>query len=84
MGLFRLLFIGALIYLVFRLVKGVLGSNKAIDRRRPDGVIDEMVQDPNCKTYVPRRDAHRRRVAGNEYYFCSRACADNYEKEMKR
>ena len=84
MGFFRLLFFGALIYLVFRLIKGALGSRKGIDRRRTNGVIDEMVQDPNCKTYIPRRDAHRRRVVGNEYFFCSKTCADTYEEEMKR
>jgi len=84
LGFFRLLFFGALIFLVFRLVSRALGSHKGIDRGRPNGVIDEMVQDPNCKTYIPRRDARRRRVAGNEYFFCSKTCADTYEEEMKR
>lgn len=83
MGLFRLLIFGALIYLLYRLVKGVIGPLRSIDRRRTNGVIDEMVQDPSCKTYIPRRDAQKRTIAGREYFFCSKECADKFEKGMK-
>jgi uncharacterized protein len=83
LGLFRLLIFGALIYFVYRLLKGALGSQRGVKQKRPDGVIDEMVQDPYCKTYIPRRDSKRRRVAGKEYFFCSLECADKYENEMK-
>ncbi len=84
MGLIRLFIFGALIYLLYRLVKAALGPSKSIDRRRSNGVIDEMVQDPNCQTYIPRRDAQKRTVAGREYFFCSKECADKYEEESKR
>jgi YHS domain-containing protein len=84
LGFFRLFIFGALIYLLYRLVKGALGSAKIIDRRRTNGVIDEMVQDPSCKTYIPRRDAQKRSVAGREYFFCSKECADKFQEEMKR
>ena len=84
MGLFRLLIFGALIYLVYRLVKSALGSQKSIGRKRTDGVIDEMVQDPSCKTYIPRRSAKKRTVGGKEYFFCSKECADKFEKGTSR
>ncbi|MFH1243514.1 MAG: YHS domain-containing protein [Pseudomonadota bacterium] len=83
MGIFRLLILGALAYLFYRLVRVALGSHRSVDRKRGNGVIDEMVQDPNCRIYIPRRDARRKTVAGREYFFCSKECADQYEEGLK-
>lgn len=46
--------------------------------RRPSSrqVMDVMVQDPQCGTYLPRRDAVRAWVKGQEQFFCSKACRD--------
>jgi YHS domain-containing protein len=46
-------------------------------------VVDEMVQDPFCKTYIPRREAVRRRVGGQEHFFCSEECARKFEAQEK-
>ena len=66
-----LLLWGVLVYLVWRLLFP--------PRPRPpepgrEGVIDTMVRDPQCDTYVPRSTALRRRVRGRVHYFCSREC----------
>jgi len=42
-------------------------------------VIDEMVQDPFCKTYIPKREAVKRVIGGKEILFCSKECADRFE-----
>jgi uncharacterized protein len=47
------------------------------------GSVDEMVQDPFCNTYVPRRTAIRRIIGGREYFFCSEACADRFESKAR-
>ena len=39
----------------------------------------EMVQDPNCQTFVPKTEAVRQSVGGRELYFCSRKCAEEYQ-----
>jgi YHS domain-containing protein len=39
-----------------------------------------MVQDPSCKTYIPKRDARRKVIEGKEYFFCSKDCADRFEE----
>ncbi len=78
----RILIIAFLIYLLYRLVRGFAGLKGPQGRTVRDGkgeVIDEMVQDPNCGTYVPRSDAVRRRFRGKDLYFCSDACANEYE-----
>lgn len=79
MGLFRILIILGLGYLLYRAVKAVVTSQGKIARTRPRGVIDEMVQDPNCKTYIPSKDSVSRTINGRRYHFCSEECADAFE-----
>ena len=83
MGIIRLLVLGALGYIGYRVVKGVFGSTKRLDQRVNGGVIDEMVQDPFCKTYIPRRESVKRVIEGQEHLFCSDDCADKFELERK-
>jgi YHS domain-containing protein len=35
---------------------------------------EELVQDPCCQTYIPKRTAVRKRVGGRDYYFCNKGC----------
>jgi uncharacterized protein len=77
----RILIIFFLMYLLYRLVRGAMGLKRPGPPPVRDGrgeVIDEMVQDPNCGTYVPRNDAVRRRLHGQDLYFCSETCAEEY------
>jgi YHS domain-containing protein len=79
----RLLILAFLAYVLYRLVKGVLSQGRRPQRQEKQGSIDEMVQDPLCKTYIPLRDAQRRVISGKEYFFCSRECAERFELEEK-
>jgi YHS domain-containing protein len=77
--MFRLLFLIILGYLFYRAIKSAFGKTKGI-KKGPDGaVIDEMVQDPFCKTYVPLREAVKKTLGGQVYFFCSKECADKFE-----
>lgn len=79
----RIIFLAVLAYILYRLVKGVFSARTKIDRRKAGGVIDEMVQDPFCGTYIPRRESVRRVIEGQEYLFCSDECADKFALQMK-
>lgn len=79
----RLVIIIVFAYLLYRLFKGLLGQKKEAPRKKPVGVIDEMVQDPFCKTYIPRREAYRRVLGGEEILFCSKECADKFEEQAE-
>jgi uncharacterized protein len=81
MGLIRFIIFLALGYVIYRIVKTVVSSPKQVGSKRKDGVIDEMVQDPFCQTYVPRRDARRKVIQGKEYFFCSEECRDKYLRQ---
>ena len=73
--LLRLLFIILIVYIVIRAIKAYVVGTKSAKRRgsaSPEG--EEMVLDPQCQTYVPKREAILQ--AGN--YFCSQECAKLY------
>jgi uncharacterized protein len=42
----------------------------------PPRQIEDLVQDPVCRTYVPRSRAVSARLGGREQHFCSPACRD--------
>jgi uncharacterized protein len=61
-----------LLYTILRyLIKGVLVYRKILGR---ESGPEELVQDPYCQTYIPRRTAIRKRVEGRDYYFCNKEC----------
>lgn len=39
---------------------------------------EELVQDPYCQTYIPKRSAVKKRIHGQDYYFCNRECLKKY------
>lgn len=45
---------------------------------------DEMVQDPECLTYVVKDRAVTRRIQGALVSFCSEACARQYEEKKRK
>ncbi len=70
-----------LFWLFYALVKALSGSS----RRRPaqpppekTAAGEEMVQDPQCGTYVPRSLALEAVIDGQTLYFCSEKCRDAY------
>ncbi len=77
----KLLIFALFAYLLYRLLKTVFGPRQEIDKGMNGGVIDEMVQDPFCETYIPRRDSVVRHIEGQEYFFCSTECASKFESE---
>jgi YHS domain-containing protein len=79
----RLVFFGILAYLLYRIVKVIFFPSTKVNRGSAQGVVDEMVQDPFCKTYIPRRESVRRIIQGQEVFFCSDDCADKYESQRK-
>jgi YHS domain-containing protein len=81
--MFRLLIIGALIYLFYRLFsRWRLGrspsSAGSVDHRDAGAIDDIMVKDPQCEVYFPKRKAVQARIDGRNLFFCSTACRDKF------
>ncbi len=84
-GLAKLVLLGLLIWWLYRTLGPLLGLGAPRRRRvRPDErgpveVLDVMVQDPQCGTYLPRHEAIRARVHGREHFFCSARCLEDFK-----
>jgi YHS domain-containing protein len=37
-----------------------------------------LVQDPVCRTFIPRKDALKAEKDGQEYFFCSEGCRKRF------
>ena len=77
----RLIIFAILAYLLYRILRGLFGSGQKTKNTEKGEVIDEMVKDPFCNTYVPQRDAKRKVIDGKEYFFCCEECAHKFQKE---
>ena len=76
-----------LLMVVYQAVKVVfrsaLSAYHSGEQRTPRIPGEEMVQDPQCRTYVVKGRAIARRIAGRTAYFCSAGCADAYERDHR-
>ena len=79
----RFVIIGILAYILYRVIKRVFGPGKEINIGSNGGVIDDMAQDPFCKTYIPRRESLKRVIEGREYFFCCDECVSKYKSVRK-
>ncbi|MBI4084256.1 MAG: hypothetical protein HY423_16745 [Candidatus Lambdaproteobacteria bacterium] len=79
MGLIRFLLIvlgGWLVYTWFR--KTLAGPSRRPVDHAEDDRIGRLVQDPQCGVYIDSREAVRRKVGGEDRFFCSTDCAEKY------
>lgn len=82
--LIRWIIILIVLFFLFRLLRRVFSSSKLPDRNPPREIQDEMVQDPVCKVYLPKRLAIiLNSTNGVHYYFCSTQCREKFIQEAK-
>jgi YHS domain-containing protein len=72
--LFIILFL--ILYAILRiLIKDMPARKKKLYQETEP---EELVQDPYCQTYIPKRSAIRKRLAGKNYYFCKQECVEKF------
>jgi YHS domain-containing protein len=85
----RFLIFALLCYILYRLIKslalpsprksGEPFSKPGESFTQPRKVItDEMVIDPHCRVYIPKREALTAKIGGETVYFCSEECKKKY------
>ena len=78
----RLLLFALLGFLAYTLFTALLrslpgrGSTGAPPEKTKKG--EDMVQDPQCGTFVPRGEALEKTIRGTTYHFCSKECRDRF------
>jgi Prokaryotic metallothionein len=74
--LLRLILIFLICYILFSALRTRSNGRKVRAAKRPNfaGDSEEMVLDPQCRSYVPRSEA----IEKSGRYFCSEECARLY------
>ncbi|HIJ79587.1 MAG: YHS domain-containing protein [Desulfobulbaceae bacterium] len=79
---FRLLIIGILLYILYRLLMGALREKLgSMGAKKQDSGLpshDILVQDPVCKTYVAKGQALMVKQGRGAFYFCSEKCKSDF------
>ena len=71
--------LGYVAYLIIKPVARSLGLWPQAPRPvEKDQEPDLLVQDPVCKTFIPRREALRAEKGGTTYFFCSEGCLKRF------
>jgi YHS domain-containing protein len=71
--------LGYMAYLIIKPVARSLGLWPQAPRPlEKDQEPDVLVQDPVCKTFIPRREALRTEKGGATYFFCSEGCLKRF------
>jgi YHS domain-containing protein len=87
--MYRLILISVLLAILYYLLRQMFRSFKTPlqnaqtkpSAQRPDDEQDQMIEDPVCHTFVPRRIALVELIEGREYCFCSKECAGQFRSE---
>ena len=82
----KYILIGFLIYLLYRALKrwmliDIEVTRKGAFPKSKDQLDDFMVKDPFCGTFFPKREGVKGRINGEDLYFCSEKCRDDFFKQ---
>ena len=87
MNIMKVVVILVVLYIVYRIVR-MIGRAKVekvkayrVDDKPSAG--EDLVQDPFCRTYVPKSQAYVREIEGRQQFFCSRECCEKYLSDKK-
>jgi len=82
--MYRIILILALLIVFYLLVRRAIREFKQrnLDDRGVSVDQDQMIQDPVCHTFVPRKIAVKETIGGQAYCFCSRHCAAEFQKQQ--
>ncbi|MCW5200945.1 YHS domain-containing protein [Desulfobulbus sp. F4] len=81
----RLLILGGLLYVFWRLLRRQLRDRiqaeflqQQKEQEKDEAAEDMLVEDPACGILIPKQQAVRLRQDGRTYYFCSESCCDAF------
>jgi YHS domain-containing protein len=82
--MYRLLLISGLLVVLYFLLRRVVRGFKNKEISAGGASVDhgQMVEDPECHTFVPRSTAVIEKIDGQTYCFCSKQCAVAFQNRQ--
>ena len=81
----RLVILGVLLYILYRLLIGPKKKQEEVQENGPassEGAVqDVLAEDPVCHTYIPKGQAVQLHHDKKMYYFCSDKCCEMFLTE---
>ena len=79
----KLLLLALLFFLGYSFLQALLPTRNKRDKRDKNRSErgEQMVQDPECGTYLPLSEALGATIRGQQHYFCSRKCRSQFKKK---
>ncbi len=78
----RFIILAVVAYVFYRALKSWMfpspDASKSVADKSVGQIDDVMIKDPFCEAYFPKRNAVRLQFEGEDLYFCSTACKDQY------
>jgi YHS domain-containing protein len=74
------LVLGYLVYRVVRRLKELFTLTGQARQAPKMPQPDVLVQDPVCKTFIPRQEALKLTRDGQDYFFCSEGCLKRFQR----
>ncbi len=83
----RSLLIVVFLFVIYYALKMVFHSAvrgyREDERNHRESMGEEMLLDPECRTYVPKGRTVTRRIGNKLCSFCSETCANRYEEKHR-
>ena len=79
--MYKIIIILLLLIVLFYMLRRAFQDWGKSDEEKTLPGKDVMIQDPVCKVYITAGSAVSERVGGQTYYFCSKECANQFQKE---
>jgi YHS domain-containing protein len=74
----RLIFLIVLVFIPYYVLHSLMKDPSLRRKVNMRDEPEELVQDPYCQTYIPKRSAVKKRIAGKDCYFCNPDCLRKY------
>jgi YHS domain-containing protein len=82
----RFVILAVVAYVFYRALKSWMfpapDSSKSVAGKDAGQIDDVMIKDPFCEAYFPKRNAVHLQFNGEDLYFCSTACKDQYIEDQ--
>ena len=78
----RIIILAVVAYVFYRALKSWMfpapDSSRSVSGKDAGRIDDVMIKDPFCEAYFPKRNAVQIKFKGEDLFFCSTACKDQY------
>jgi len=67
-------------FVLYSFISNLLSPSKKEHSASHSDTGETMVEDPQCKTFLPESEAIKATIKGQTHFFCSKKCLKEYKR----